>query len=357
LVLLAVCVSCAPQVPANYAAHEAAAEAAVARRDHAAAAREWGEAAAIAENETDRQEALYRQATSSLRAGSAAEHQRILKSLATTPGPRQQRAVFDLATAEFARDPVVGSGELRAAILRYPASGLARGALERLLGALKSSERAMALGQLLEQVNEPRLRERLLFLQARSYEVTGNPAKALDIYEQQVRDFPYPRGQYWDESLLRQSVLQLDRGDVSRAVALLEHMLSFREHATIVGSYDRRYADATLLLAYIFVDSSWQQAHTLLGDFPSRHPDSRNRDDALWAATLLAHSHGEQEAACRSAVELTSEFPDSRYAPCAHRYCAEAKTKGACKGYILEERNTARATLEATLQRILATPK
>jgi hypothetical protein len=357
VLLSAILAGCAPQVPAKYAAHEAAAEAATAQRNHNSAAREWGKAAAVAENETDRQEALYRQATSARRAGNTAEHQRLLKGLAETPGPRRERAVFDLATTEFSRDPATGGIALRAALIAYPASGLARGALERWMGNSSPAQRLTALAELLPQVHEPRLRERILVFQARSYEATGNRQQALLTYQQQVFEFPYPSGQYWDESLLRQSVLWLTDGNVSRAIATLKEMLSFREQATIVGSYDRRYADATLLLAYIFVSDDWQQAYPLLHTFPERHPDSRNQDDALWAALLLAHANGERDATCANASTLVSEFPESRYAPCARQYCSEAKADGACKRYILEERYTARATLEAALTSVLATPK
>lgn len=349
--------SCGPQVPANYASHEEAAESATARRDHVGAAAQWAKAADVAENETDRQEALYRQATSALRAGDTAEHQRLLQELANTPGPRSERAVFDLASAQFARDPQSGRAALKRAILAHPASGLARGALEQWLQPLPSSERIASLNELLGQVDEPQLRERILFLTAKAHEAAGNTDLALQIYEQQVREYPYPRGQFWDESLLRQGVLWLNEGNVSRVTKILDGMLSFRERATVVGSYDRHYADATLLLAYVFVDDDWERAHRLLSEFPSHHAESRNRDDALWAAMLLASAHGRSNWACDDAKALVSGFGDSRYAPCVAVYCPEARVAGVCKSYITEKRRSARSTLEATLSGILATPR
>lgn len=356
-VLLALLTGCAPQIPADYARHEAAAEAATARRDHARAAAEWAEAARVSDNPTDRQEALYRQATSALRAGDATLHQRLLRTLAETPGPRQQRAAYDLATAEFTRDAAAGSAALRATILEYPASGLAQGALDRWMSGLSPEQRVTALADLLREVDDPALREHILRLQGRSYEASGAPEQATRVYQTQVAEFPYPRGQYWDESMLRLSVLWLAKGDVSRAAATLQSLLSFREEATIVGSYDRHYADATLLLAYVFVDDRWERAYTLLHSFPSRHGDSRNQDDALWSAMLLAHSHGRHDAACASAEVLLTQMPESRYSPCVHHYCSSAQADGVCRNYIVEDRTSARLTLEAALRDILATPK
>lgn len=369
--LFALVVGCAPTIPAEYARYEAVAEAATARRAHGEAAAAWANAAKVAETENDRQEAVYRQATSALRAGDAAQHQRLLTSIAQAPGPRRERAVYDLATAEFNRDPTSGRAALRAAILEFPSSGLARGALERWMRSLDAAQRHAALADLLAKVDDPALRERILVLRARTFEVLGDTEQALRIYERQVDEFPYPRGQYWDESLLRISVLHHQRGDVSRAIATLESMLSFRERATIVGSYDRKYADATLLLAYhLLADSpsldanrsgpdhdGWTRAHALLRRFPSEHPDSRNQDDALWAALLLSRDYQRPEQACEDAAALVTGWPDSRYSPCAVHYCPTAQAPGVCRPYVVSERSSARATLGLVLSKVLEPPR
>ena len=368
---LTLVLGCAPTIPADYARYEAVAEAATARRDHGSAAAAWANAAAVAETETDRQEAVYRQATSALRAGDTATHQRLLTSLAQSPGSRRERAVYDLATAEFNRDPPSGRVALRAAILEFPSSGLARAALERWVGSLDVQERSAALAALLPKIDDPALRERILVLRAHSFEAIGDTEQALQVYEQQVAEFPYPRGRYWDESLLRISVLHYRRGDVSRAVATLESMLSFRERATIVGSYERRYADATLLLAYHLLrdvpspDTSastpahvgWARAYGLLRRFPSEHPDSRHQDDALWAALLLSNAQQLKEQTCDAAATLIAGWPDSRYSPCAVHYCPAAKAEGTCRPYVISGRNSARATLEIVLRKVLEPPK
>lgn len=357
VVLLALLTHCAPQIPPEYARHEGAAEAATARGDHASAAAQYAKAAEVADTEVDRSEALYRQATSALRAGDARQHERILTALSRTPGSRRERAVYDLATSEFARDPVSGARALRAAIVAYPASGLAKGALDRLLASSTPERRVATLSELSAQVSAPELRERILVLQARALEASGHTDDALRVYERQVRDFPYPRGQYWDESLLRQAVIWLSKGDRVNASKVLEHLLSFREQATVVGSYDRHYAEATLLLAYVWLDERWTQAYTLLHEFPERHPDSRKRDEAVWAALLLAQAHGRADSACDDAALLSTRFEESRYAPCVTEFCPSVTSSGTCRSYVLRDRGSARASLEAALADVLATPR
>lgn len=348
--------ACAPQLPPRYLAHEAAAEAATARRDHAEAAAEWAKAATVAETETDRQEALYRQATSAGRSGDTALQQRLLLDLSQTPGPRRERAVYDLAQAELRRDPSTGGAAVRQALLTYPSSGLARGALDRWLELLTPEQRVTELASLGATLTEPHLRERVMWLEARNLEACGRTPQALGVYQAQTRDYPYPYGQYWDESLLRQSVLLLRQGDAAKASAVLQRMLSHREQSTIVGSYDRHYGQATLLLAYTLLDSDWQRAHTLLRTFPDQYPESRDRDDALWAALVLASSHAEPAQSCEDAEALASQVPDSRYVPCVKRYCDRVPSDGTCHGYIERDRASAAQSLELTLRDAFAAP-
>lgn len=349
-------IACAPQLPPSYLAHEAAAKAATARRDHTGAAAEWANAAAVAETDTDRQEALYRQATSAGRAGDTELQQRLLVELSQTPGPRRERAVYDLAQAELRRDPRAGGAAVRQALLTYSSSGLARGALDRWLELLTAQERVTELESLGTALTEPRLRERVLWLQARNLELCGHPDQALRVYKKQTQEYPYPYGQFWDESLLRQAVLLLRKGDGAQASALLQEMLSHREQSTIVGSYDRHYGHATLLLAYALLDSDWERAYGLLHTFPAHYPDSRDRDDALWAAIVLAGVHADQARACESVATLAAQVPDSRYVPCLKQHCDQATANGVCHAYIPRDRGTAGQSLELTLRDAFAMP-
>lgn len=347
---------CAPRLPPSYLAHQAAAETATARRDHAAAAAEWAKAAQVAETPTDRHEAQYRQATSAGRGGDTALRRRLLLELSRAPGPRRERAVYDLALDDLARDPNAGGKSVRQALLTYPSSGLARGALDRWLETLTPAQRVTELAALAATLTEARLRERVLWLQARNLEACGEAQRALTVYQTQTQEYPYPYGQFWDESLLRQSVLLLRSGEAATAVAKLQEMLSHRENSTIVGSYDRHYGRATLLLAYALLESDWQRAYALLHGYPRQYPDSRDRDDALWTALVLASAHADPTRACDDADALASEFADSRYVPCLRQHCERAAA-GICHAYIQRDRSTAAQALELVLHDAFAAPR
>lgn len=346
----AICWSCAPQLPADYVAHADAARAATARRDHIGAAQAWAEAAKVAELETDRQEAVYRQATSAQRAGRAEEARTLLQQLATTPGPRQERAAYDLALSALDRDPKNGREHVRLLLSKFPASGLARGALDRLLATLSVEERIATLQSLAASVRDPNLRERVLFLLAQNQEAHGDPRAASSTYGQLLEEYPYPLGRYWDEATLRQAMIHLASEQAPQAIALLEQMLSKREQSAIVGSYERRYADATLLLAYALLDADWHRARELLRKFLVEDPSSRHRDDAAWVVALLSRDRDDAKVACMDAKALKALLPDSRYAECLGLVCTELASSEQCRPYIETERNTPRASLEVVLK-------
>ncbi len=357
--LLLVCLglSCAPRMPAEYVRHADAAEAATRERRHRDAAREWGKAANVAETDADRQEARYREATSSLRAGDGGEYRRRLTSLSQQAGPRQERAAYDLALNTLRHDPAAGGPMVHATIVKYANSGLARGALDRWLATIPESGRAAALSQLYSEVTDADLREYILLLQARNYTAAGRHDQALTVYVRLEHDHGYPYGRFWDEAMLEQAMLLFTNGDHSRAIATLERMLSFREESTIVGSYERRYSDATLLLVYIELDQDWQKARDHLHRFPSQYPTSRWRDDALWASALLARDNNATEQACVDAALLRQSSPTSRYVACLHHVCPSLAPSSECRSYVVEQRNTASATLRAALPGALGAPR
>ncbi len=338
-------------MPAEYVRHADAAEAATRDGRHRDAAREWGKAANVAETDADRQEARYRAATSSLRAGDEREYRRLLTSLSERAGPRQERAAYDLALNTLRHDPAVGGPMVHATIVKYASSGLARGALDRWLATVPESGRQAALSQVYSEVSDADLREYILLLQARNHTASGRHDQALAAYVRLERDHGYPYGHFWDEAMLEQAMLLFTNGDSSRATATLERMLSFREKSTIVGTYERRYSDATLLLAYIELDQDWQKARDRLHRFPNQYPTSRQRDDALWASALLARDNDATEQACVDAALLRQSSPASRYVTCLHHVCPSFAPSTECRGYVVEQRNTASATLRAALPR------
>jgi hypothetical protein len=240
---------------------------------------------------------------------------------------------------------------VHATIVKYASSGLARGALDRWLATVPESGRQAALSQVYSEVSDADLREYILLLQARNHTASGRHDQALAAYVRLERDHGYPYGHFWDEAMLEQAMLLFTNGDSSRATATLERMLSFREKSTIVGTYERRYSDATLLLAYIELDQDWQKARDRLHRFPNQYPTSRQRDDAVWASALLARDNDATEQACVDAALLRQSSPASRYVTCLHHVCPSFAPSTECRGYVVEQRNTASATLRAALPR------
>lgn len=353
--LTLVCLTaCAPRLPAHYVSHARAAQEAAARGEHANAAEEWAKAAKVADTPTDRDEALYRQATSARRAGQQAEHQRLLETLAERPGSRRERAAYDLALLQLAEAPERGASEVRDVIIRYPSSGLARGALDRWLATLPLTQQLATLAQLEKRITDPSLHEYILLLQARRSTAAGDANRALVSYRRLEHEHPYPHGHFWDEAMIEQATVLAAQGDQANAAQVLRRMLSFRERSAIVGSYERRYADASLLLAFLSLSQDWRRAHELLSAFDDHHPSSRHKDDALWAAALLARDKGASELACHDAETLREVSPHSRYTPCLHHVCGAVEATEECRNYVVEKRNTAAATLRASAPRLLA---
>lgn len=346
--------ACAPRMPAAYVRHSDAAEAHTAKGKHVEAAREWARAANSADRTTDRDEALYREASSYRRAGELDEARERWSMLARRAGRRQERAAYDLALETLARDPEVGARSVRETLVAFPSSGLARGALDRWLGAIPDSQRASALAGLWDDVHDPALREYILYRRAQTARAHGEIDEALAAFRQLEVEHPYPHGRYWDEALLQQAVLLWGQNKLSEAKAPLERMLSHREQSTIVGSYERRYADASLFLAFLDLESNWRTAQARLRRFAADYPDSRYRDEALWAAALLARDRQEPALACDAAAALRETSAASRYAACTPLVCPGAPPEGTCRQYVAESRNTAEATLRTTLRPLLA---
>ena len=346
-------IACTPHMPAAYVRHADAAKAHTAEGRHEEAAREWAKAAASAERQTDRDEALYRQASSYRRAGKVEDARQRWTALAGRDGRRKERAAYDLALESLARDPDVGVGAVRETLVAYPASGLARGALDRWLAAIPESEHASALAGLWDDIDDRALREYILFRQARLARAQGELDEAIASYRRIELEHPYPHGRYWDEALLQQAVLLWRQSKLTEAIAPLERMLSQREQSAFVGSYERRYADAALFLAFLELELDWRKAQSRLRRFATEYPHSRHRDDALWASALLARERQEPVLACDAAATIRETCADSRYAPCVQLVCPESPNDGTCRDYVAGSRNTAAETLRATLSDLL----
>jgi TolA-binding protein len=182
------------------------------------------------------------------------------------------------------------------------------------------------------------LGETLAYRRAREFDEGGKTGEARDAYLDCAKRFPYPKGAYWDDALLRAAEKELALGDAQRAIQHLERMLAEQESAIITGSYERgRYAEAQLKIGEIYRDVLKDNAGARreLRKVWDKHPKSRLVDDALFEESLLARAAGDEAGTCAPLSIIVKQLPDSRYAACAHLLCAKlTATSNACHDYI-----------------------
>lgn len=348
--------ACAPRVPVHYQRHVDLARHSVEEQDYAAAAEHWARAAHVAETEADRQEALFRRAALLRKTGDENGYWSIIQALADSPGPRQARAAYELARRAFETEPDRGSLELEQVVVRFQSSAHAESALNRLTSVLPLDARNRLLTRLQPLIRDQNLHEYVLILLARNAEQRGDRPRALQLYTQASSRYPYPKGQYWDEAMLRRAVLLAEAGDRAAALQLLTYMLSHQETPLLFGSYTRRYAVARILSARLLLEHDWQGAYDKLLQLASVDEESRLADDAVWAAALLAKEHADVQQACAAASALGTHHPDSRYASCLGFVCPRHQLTQTCRSYVLHQRNKAQPLLDQVLEPLLRVP-
>ena len=152
-----------------------------------------------------------------------------------------------------------------------------------------------------------------------------------------------PYGAFFDDALWEASLLDEKLGDPRAAAGDLERLVAVRETTTILGSYERaRYVPAMLRLGALYRDAlhdhpkARETFHRLYTDY--RH--STKRDAALWEEAAVWRADGDAKTACARLSTLVSEFPDSRYVPCATAGCpglerpAKSGAPAECRDYI-----------------------
>jgi hypothetical protein len=113
-----------------------------------------------------------------------------------------------------------------------------------------------------------------------------------------------------------------------------------------MGSYERpRYIPAILKIAKIYEEKlndrgkAREALHRLYAEFTT----STLRDDALWREAELWRKDGDTGKMCDRLDTLASDFPDSRYVPCAIDKCpsikrsSKSKAPKTCHAYLLRE--------------------
>ena len=294
----------------------------------------------------------YEAALARARAGDVARAARELRALATEKPPNaySAQAAFKAADLAIDADAAAGHAELAAVAIDFPDSGVAQVAVTRVArwddahgGPARAIERLEAMAP---RVKGRNVEPTVLYERAKRLAVLGRTQEARDAYLAIAARWPYPFGAYFDDALYRASEMEEQLGHVPEAIADLERLLSHREVSSFMGSYERpRYIPAILRIAKLYEEKLGDRAkarealHRLYSEFKT----STLRDDALWREAELWRKDGDQATMCDRLATLASDFPDSRYVPCAIERCpsirrdAKSKAPKTCHAYLTRE--------------------
>lgn len=345
--LLALAAGCAPERGDAYLAAFAAGERAFHSGRWVDAAAAWDGAAGVALRVKDCDEARFLEARAYERAERWVDARRAMERLAADSpgGPRTGRAFFDLAEIEIAHgDAAQGWKMLDEALRRFPAHGLARPSVRRMIQHaqdLGGEPAVLAFLDAHEALHATELDEVLSYERALSLERAGRHEEAHDAFLATARSHPYPFGGLTDDAYWHAAALDDEDGRYDEAIAHLRELLSSREPSGYWSSYERpRYSQAQLRIAEIYRDHLKDRAAARreFDRLYALHTTTIKRDAAVWAEARLALEDGDTATACALAKRLLDEFAESRYVPCAHEICATApRAKRECADYILRD--------------------
>ena len=295
----------------------------------------------------------YEAALTRARAGDVARAAQELRAIAAEKPPNaySAQAAFKAAQLAIDSDPARGYAELATVPIAFPDSGVAQVAVVRLArwdDEHGGPERAIArLEALAPKVKGKNVEPTVLYERAKRLAALGRTEEARDAFLAIASRWPYPFGAYFDDALFRASEAEEKLGRVPAAIGHLERLLSHRETSGFMGSYERpRYVPALLRIAELYEHKLGDRAkarealHRLYRDFET----STLRDDALWREAELWRKDGDTASMCDRLATLASDFPDSRYVPCAIDRCpsitrrAKSKAPKTCRGYLLREK-------------------
>jgi tetratricopeptide (TPR) repeat protein len=199
------------------------------------------------------------------------------------------------------------------------------------------------LDALLPRVAGKHVEQTVAYERAKRLAALDKTEAARDAYLAIADKWPYPFGSYFDDSLYYAAKMEEKLGRPEAAIADLERLLHYRETSSFMGSYERpKYIPALLEIADLYETKLHDRAraretlHRLYADFTT----SPLRDDALWREAELWREDGDASTACKRLSTLTSDFPDSRYVPCAVSRCpglerpSKSKAPKECRPYI-----------------------
>ena len=315
------------------------------------AATHFDEAAKNAKLPRDAVYARYEAALARARAGDVARAATELRAIATAKPANaySAQAAFKVAELVRASDETAGLRELEAVLVDFPESGVAQVSLGHLLRHDDEAgpEAGLAhLDQLALRVKGKKVEEKVLYERARRLEALGRTELARDAYLDVAAKYPYPFGGLNDDALYRAADMEEKLGRPKEAIAILERLLAQREVSSFMGSYERpRYLPALLKIGQIYEEklNDRAQARATLHRLYTQFTTSIMRDDALWREAELWRKDGDASTACSRLATLASDFPDSRYVPCATLRCpsvtraSKSKAPATCHEYLLRE--------------------
>ncbi len=336
LLAIAICSSgCGARASLDYRKALASGDRAHSAGRHAEAAVEYERTASLTGKQRDKSRAEYMAATAHLKAGQNERARLLLEKLATAKPAHEYSATgaFKLAELQGVEDPVTGQRAFEAMFTRFPSSGLARRALTLALATREEKDGVAAVVSYLEGLAKTPLRkselgQNIAYSLADAHSRSGDVERAYAGYVAIANEWPYPFGAFFDDSLFKAAEIDLGRNEFERAIVLLERLLVEHETSAMMGSYHRpRMNAAALMVAHIYEEKLGKRdkARDAYGRIYRQFTTGALRDDALWQQARLYRADGDESAACGRLSKLVSEFPESRYVPCAEASCKDVK--------------------------------
>jgi tetratricopeptide (TPR) repeat protein len=351
LPLLLAVAGCAPSHGAAYDRAWAAASRAESAGRLGEAAGAYDRAASDAQRPRDREAARWAAADVLARAGKTADAVARLDAMARdTASDHQAEAAYRACVLRIEHGEADrGWRDMQDVVRRFPEHGVAHVAVRRLVAHADEQGTEAGLAQLdaLDRdLGKTELVELVTYQRTQHLQALGRDAEARDAYLRIADRWPYPFGAFFDDALWEASLLDEKLGRPRAAADDLERLVAVRETTTLVGSYERaRYVPSMLRLGALYRDALHDHAraretfHRLYTDYAH----STKRDAALWEEAAVWRQDGDASTACARLSTLVSEFPDSRYVPCATASCPglERPSKSGapheCRDYIKRE--------------------
>jgi tetratricopeptide (TPR) repeat protein len=345
---------CAPNRGAAYEKAVADARSSYGAGRFAEAAERYDVAAREAKIPRDAVFARFEAGLARLRGGETSRARADLAAIANTnpPNAYSAEAAFHVAEIDLRADPDAAYRELEDLALKYPQTGVAEVAIVRVArhdddtsGPEQALQHLDRLAAKLAGSNGG-AEQTIAYERARRLQKLERTEAARDAYLAIAEKWPYPFGSYFDDSLYYASEMDEKLGRTREAIADLERLISFREVSAIMGSYERpKYLPAMFRIATLYVEKLGDRAHAreALHRVYTDFKHSTLRDDALWKEAELFRKDGDAKAACDRLETLASDFPDSRYVPCAIERCpsitrpSKSKAPQTCRAYIERE--------------------